>query len=162
MQQRHLSSDSVAFAECEGCAGLWLTSSTFDRVLKRARDQGLDTGIASLFPKTYVIDGHAMKEQRGPFYRKCPTCSEVMVRKLFPGTPVIIDLCSPHGIWFDAGELEKVLTLVRQGLKPDFSQTQVSRKSPPAARQPQRPITSPDETSFVHDLFDFLLSKVMG
>ena len=39
-----------------------------------------------------------------------------MLRKNFKGTSgVIVDICAPHGIWFDEGELEKILEFVQSG-----------------------------------------------
>jgi Zn-finger nucleic acid-binding protein len=49
-------------------------------------------------------------------YLPCPVCSEVMMRKNFGQTSgVIVDVCRHHGIWFDCGELPRVLAFVEAG-----------------------------------------------
>jgi Zn-finger nucleic acid-binding protein len=49
-------------------------------------------------------------------YLPCPTCSALMNRHNFGGTSgVIVDVCGRHGVWFDAGELPRVLTFVESG-----------------------------------------------
>jgi Zn-finger nucleic acid-binding protein len=51
-------------------------------------------------------------------YVRCPTCSEVMDRKVFGGASgVMVDVCS-HGTWFDAGELEQALAFASAGRMP--------------------------------------------
>lgn len=49
-------------------------------------------------------------------YLPCPTCHALMNRTNF-GTQsgVIVDVCAKHGIWFDLGELPKVLDFVESG-----------------------------------------------
>ena len=44
----------------------------------------------------------------------CPTCGEALARVQVAGEPgqVEIDACARHGVWFDRGELEKVLDRV--------------------------------------------------
>jgi Zn-finger nucleic acid-binding protein len=49
-------------------------------------------------------------------YRKCPECRTMMLRKNFKGSSgVVVDVCTPHGIWFDRGELGKILEFVQSG-----------------------------------------------
>lgn len=49
-------------------------------------------------------------------YRPCPGCGLLMNRKNFGGTSgVIIDVCSRHGSFFEAGELPRVLEFARRG-----------------------------------------------
>jgi len=49
-------------------------------------------------------------------YRPCPLCKRMMNRKNFGGASgVIVDLCAPHGTWFDAGELPQVFAFVASG-----------------------------------------------
>jgi Zn-finger nucleic acid-binding protein len=49
-------------------------------------------------------------------YRACPTCSQLMNRKNFGGSSgIVVDVCSLHGTFFDAGELPRVLDFVRRG-----------------------------------------------
>jgi Zn-finger nucleic acid-binding protein len=49
-------------------------------------------------------------------YLPCPGCKALMNRHNFGGTSgVIVDICSKHGVWFDAGELPRVLDFVEAG-----------------------------------------------
>lgn len=49
-------------------------------------------------------------------YVACPLCAEIMLRKNFGrSSGVIVDVCSKDGIWFDRGELPRVLEFVEAG-----------------------------------------------
>ena len=49
-------------------------------------------------------------------YIPCPLCGEIMLRKNFGrSSGVIVDVCSRHGMWFDRGELPRVLEFVEAG-----------------------------------------------
>ena len=49
-------------------------------------------------------------------YVACPICASLMARQNFGRkSHVIVDVCSRHGVWFDAGELPRVLAFVRSG-----------------------------------------------
>lgn len=49
-------------------------------------------------------------------YRPCPFCHTIMNRKNFGrSSGVVVDICSRHGVWFDAGELPRVIDFVRSG-----------------------------------------------
>lgn len=49
-------------------------------------------------------------------YVACPACGDIMTRRNFGGNSgVIIDVCRNHGVWFDRGELPRVLAFVEAG-----------------------------------------------
>lgn len=49
-------------------------------------------------------------------YVPCPSCKQLMNRSNFArASGVIIDLCKPHGVWFDADELPKIIEFIREG-----------------------------------------------
>lgn len=49
-------------------------------------------------------------------YVRCPKCNNMMNRLNFARrSGVIVDVCSQHGTWFDAGELALALQLVARG-----------------------------------------------
>lgn len=59
---------------------------------------------------TVAVDGRAM------VYLSCPTCGGPMVRKNFERVSgVMVDVCTRHGTWFDANELEQALVFLHQG-----------------------------------------------
>jgi len=49
-------------------------------------------------------------------YVACPVCQSLMNRRNFGGSSgVIVDVCTRHGTWFDAGELPRVLAFAEHG-----------------------------------------------
>jgi Zn-finger nucleic acid-binding protein len=49
-------------------------------------------------------------------YLPCPACGQMMNRKNFGTTSgIIVDHCHKHGMWFDPGELPRVLAFVQSG-----------------------------------------------
>jgi Zn-finger nucleic acid-binding protein len=49
-------------------------------------------------------------------YRPCPKCGELMNRFNFANcSGVILDACKPHGVWFDADELRRIVSFIRGG-----------------------------------------------
>jgi len=97
--------------ECSACLGLWIARATFDQVVADAEARQRVEG--SLGP-----DGSA-RERRIPDevrYLECVVCGELMNRRNFAlASGVIVDICRSHGVWFDAGELRRVLDFVRDG-----------------------------------------------
>jgi Zn-finger nucleic acid-binding protein len=96
-------------------------------------------------------------------YRPCPSCKQMMNRKNFGGTSgIVIDVCSIHGSFFDAGELPRVLEFVRRGgLARARAAREKARAAPPApsgfldsadARAPLGGIDVVDLFSFVVDI----------
>ncbi|MEM9554347.1 MAG: zinc ribbon domain-containing protein [Acidobacteriota bacterium] len=113
---RRLGSLAVSVLECGGCAGLWLGADAFARLEELAqRDQRSE--LAS------VLAGDASATSRpvpvqppGPLYRPCVVCSALMHRVNYgKRSGVIVDLCKEHGVWFDAEELQRVVTWIRDG-----------------------------------------------
>jgi Zn-finger nucleic acid-binding protein/predicted nucleic acid-binding Zn ribbon protein len=49
-------------------------------------------------------------------YVPCPDCKQLMNRSNFArSSGVIVDLCKQHGVWFDRGELPKIIDFVDKG-----------------------------------------------
>jgi Zn-finger nucleic acid-binding protein len=49
-------------------------------------------------------------------YLRCPSCRQLMNRTNFgKRSGVIVDVCKPHGIWFDRDELSAVVAFVKRG-----------------------------------------------
>ena len=113
--------------ECGRCGGLWLSQSGFAHLVDAAElgalpaaaqeapdDEAREQAEASLAavarPKKVSASSQAN------FYRKCPTCQEVMRRLNYAQTSgVILDVCAKHGVWFDDDELQAVLRFVAEG-----------------------------------------------
>lgn len=115
---REVGSESrVPFFECPACAGVWLNREIFAELIGKCREAGEAASAAWLFPKTHVLgESDGTKATAARFYRKCPTCSEVMARRNFADVSgVIVDACAAHGAWFDCNELAAILKWVREG-----------------------------------------------
>jgi Zn-finger nucleic acid-binding protein len=92
---------------CPKCEGLWLDTSEFD-----FHSSERDTFSDDTIPKTYLKP--PLPEREG--YIKCIQCNAVMVKKNFRQiSGVIIDFCRDHGVWLDAGELEKIRCFIANG-----------------------------------------------
>jgi len=93
--------------ECASCAGLWLSHETIQQLVERSEHEGFDS------PQTPARAGTAARSEG---YIPCVACSQLMQRRNFGGSSgVIVDVCGPHGIWFDHRELERVLEFGRTG-----------------------------------------------
>lgn len=76
-------------------------SSTRDRLRKKAAQKAKE--ILKATPKKDHPNTELIEEGERP----CPICGKTM--HMAAKNDLIIDLCTEHGIWFDSGELEKIL-----------------------------------------------------
>jgi Zn-finger nucleic acid-binding protein len=94
---------------CERCGGQLVT----DGLLRSLVEQRETLGSA-LPAGADTLRGNPLKDPVR--YRPCPSCGLLMNRKNFGGTSgIVVDVCAPHGTFFDAGELPRVLEFVRRG-----------------------------------------------
>lgn len=95
-------------AGCPSCHGIWMEGRFMARLCAQAqvRDALAERLAASPTP---VASG-------GPVtFRRCPACAKRMPRIVFGRTSgVTLDACRDHGVFFDAGELERILAFLRQ------------------------------------------------
>ena len=93
--------------ECETCLGLWLNIQAFEKICADKEQQSAVLGSASL---AAVIPAEKVN------YVPCPECSQLMNRANFARcSGVIIDVCKPHGIWFDRDELSRIVEFIQAG-----------------------------------------------
>ena len=98
--------------ECVACGGVFLDNASLRRVLSRPGRQASTTGAPSLHG-TPAISGAMPDPVR---YLNCPLCNELMNRVNFGRrSGVIVDVCAPHGTWFDAGELTSAIEFAAGG-----------------------------------------------
>jgi Zn-finger nucleic acid-binding protein len=96
--------------ECASCAGLWLSQANVQRLVDSAEQAELDAFDELQAP------AHIEASARSEGYIPCVVCAQLMQRRNFGGSSgVIVDVCGPHGIWFDHRELERALEFVRSG-----------------------------------------------
>jgi Zn-finger nucleic acid-binding protein len=91
---------------CAGCSGIFYGRAALEARLAEARG-GSARG-------SYVRPFLNLSEPIR--YLPCPVCRELMTRRNFgEESGVVVDICQPHGVWFDAGELDKVLEFCSTG-----------------------------------------------
>ena len=99
----------VGFAECARCGGLFLGQESFDAV---ARDAGTRERARALDAEPHP----AAVAEPGFHYRPCPVCKKLMNRSNYGGgSGVIVDVCGPHGVFLDRGELTKIVDFLEKG-----------------------------------------------
>ena len=99
----------VGFSECARCGGLFLGQEAFDAVAKdantRERARAFDAAPRGATPP-----------EPGFHYRPCPVCRKLMNRSNYGGgSGVIVDVCGPHGVFLDRGELTKIVDFLEKG-----------------------------------------------
>ncbi len=103
-------SEGYPLHECVSCGGLFLSQGTLEDIVRR------ESSVAHLptrAPRTSGPGPHA----RGPVrYLKCPMCHDLMNRVNFgKRSGVIVEVCKPHGVWFEKGELTRAIEFVADG-----------------------------------------------
>ena len=99
--------DGEEYNICPKCGGMWLDRGEF-HLLTREYD-------------VYRKDEDKGAYLRGPVedtvtYIPCVRCGKLMNRKNFARiSGVIIDECGNHGVWLDAGELERIRQFIVDG-----------------------------------------------
>jgi Zn-finger nucleic acid-binding protein len=98
--------DSGSLFDCTRCGGQFVEHALLKELLERQA--------------VYPFGGRRDAERAAPrdrvVYRPCPCCQTIMNRKNFGrSSGVIVDVCARHGVWFDAGELPRVIDFVRSG-----------------------------------------------
>ena len=131
---RRLDERDLSVLECGRCAGLWVGTDVFERLASNAEEvktavEALGTGPAA--PNTIRVQ-RLSSEQR--LYRSCAICGSLMHRRNYGRkSGVIVDTCRSHGIWFDQGELARILRWLKSGgarranVEATLEQTQIDR-----------------------------------
>jgi len=85
---------------CLECSGVWLDSGELELLVGVLNAEGADLHLNELLSKP-----------AGQGKWRCPICAHKMNKIwLGKGAKILIDSCPlGHGMWFDAGELQKVL-----------------------------------------------------
>ena len=91
--------NNVEIDKCFSCGGVWLDERELEQLL-----EGSSFGDKIL----YSIIPHKKSDEK-PL--KCPVCNKKMLKVIAGASEsVVLDKCkNEHGIWFDGGELEKIL-----------------------------------------------------
>ena len=97
--------------ECPGCGGLWLDGVSFERICSIREMHG------SVLSYVASLPGPESEAQSGPVrYLPCPGCNKLMNRVNFARcSGIIVDICKVHGVWFEHGELRRVIGFIDAG-----------------------------------------------
>jgi len=101
--------DSVQIRECERCGGFWSGVESFEQLCLDEEQQSSVIGFIGSY-------AHSNANPPAISYVPCPDCKQLMNRSNFArSSGVIIDLCKQHGVWFDSGELPKIIEFIDKG-----------------------------------------------
>jgi Zn-finger nucleic acid-binding protein len=93
--------------ECAACGGQFVEHALLEELLERREVHR---------PVTRTPPPRENPLSKPVRYLKCPSCAGMMNRNNFGGTSgIVVDVCTRHGIWFEAGELPRVLAFVQAG-----------------------------------------------
>jgi Zn-finger nucleic acid-binding protein len=91
---------------------MWADADSFRKLCEDRETQTIFMGPGTAMSHPQVSDPSA----GGILYRPCPACAELMNRFNFAGcSGVILDACKPHGVWFDADDLRRMVAFIRGG-----------------------------------------------
>ncbi len=97
--------------ECADCGGVWVDGAAFERVVK---DKDRQAVLAT--SQIAAPHGDAAPKPQPMKYLKCPDCTQIMTRRNFgKRSGILVDVCTPHGIWFDSDELGAAVRFVMNG-----------------------------------------------
>ncbi len=135
----HSTPDGEQYDLCPQCHGLWLDRDEFRRAIRKTADS-----------KT---EDYARGPLREPLaYIPCVRCGTAMNRKNFGRiSGVIIDECGDHGIWLDAGELQKIQHFIADG----GLETAQDRETEEIRTELRELATKLSQVSFTHKLIHF-------
>ena len=93
---------SIELDYCFHCKGLWFDAGELELLLEKVLQADRNNLTASLQKLPPSSEGD----------RRCPRCSRIMDWASWKEVPDLVIDCCPqgHGLWFDAGELESILT----------------------------------------------------
>jgi len=131
---------STSLDECTGCGGLWLSPPSFEAICAERESQAAVLGIA--LPVLAPPEGGPVGAPPERYW-PCPDCQRLMNRFNFARTSgVLVDVCRGHGVWFDAGELRRIVEFIREGGL-DRKREREMRESGGERRREQGPAAAP-------------------
>jgi Zn-finger nucleic acid-binding protein len=116
-----------ALYDCGACGGQFVEHGLLRDLLEQRDVYGAS---APRRPKRFKIAPEPVA------YVACPVCGLAMNRKNFGrSSGVIVDTCSAHGTWFDAGELPHVLAFVESGGLAEVRRAEQTARALTASKQ---------------------------
>ncbi len=97
---------------CERCDGIWVDAPTFGELSRRRAQQARSEKEWPLSKESKSNSAPTDKVRYWP----CPVYGVFMNRVNFARiSGVILDVCKPHGVWFQRDELLRVVRFIRSG-----------------------------------------------
>ncbi|MBW2699255.1 MAG: zf-TFIIB domain-containing protein [Deltaproteobacteria bacterium] len=98
----------VKLLRCPQCDGFWVARETMAQIEALAMAEAISPPASDVLKEPLGSDAR-------PFL-KCPECGELMRRRRYgKRSAVIIDVCSAHGTWLDADELQRLVVFIKDG-----------------------------------------------
>jgi Zn-finger nucleic acid-binding protein len=111
--------EDFSVMSCDSCEGMFIPHETFEMMQESSQ---------RVIVPTERVQSSRMKGEERISYVRCPVCRKMMNRKNFARiSGVIVDICGNHGIWFDAGEVEKVMDFISRGGLQKSRQREIER-----------------------------------
>ena len=113
--------DDARVHECVRCGGMFVPRDALAEILTRAEVSG-------------AMRGHAYAawnaKHAAVTYVACPLCHASMNRVNFGRVSgIIVDVCKPHGTWFDAGELTRAVAFAASGGRDKTREREASERA---------------------------------
>jgi len=100
---------SVVLDECRACGGVFVDRTSFERICSEREQQAVVLQASLPAPQ-------AVGQARADRYWPCPDCARLMNRQNFARiSGVVLDVCKDHGVWFNHGELTRIVEFIRGG-----------------------------------------------
>ncbi len=101
------SNDGMEVDICPACGGIWLDKGDFR----------MATAESNVYRDFKLTEEYSRPSISNDFsYINCVRCNKLMLRENFKRiSGVMIDRCGRHGVWLDAGELEKIRHFIADG-----------------------------------------------
>ena len=100
---------ATSLLECSLCEGIWVDVDSLREICAEREKQAAVLGMPAPPDQPVELE----KQIR---YIPCPICHELMNRVNFAHCSfVIVDVCKPHGTWFDKDELRRTIEFIRAG-----------------------------------------------
>ena len=105
--------EGVEVDRCAGCQGIWLDNQELKPILDRREVIFSEAEIAAVQGVNEQVSREDRSNTDGP---PCPVCGALMNEYTYMyDSGIVLDQCTEHGVWFDAGELEKVQIVYEEG-----------------------------------------------
>lgn len=110
VNMREVTLGKSTMRECSVCEGVWVDTVALHQICTdRERQASILGNAADLVPAA----SRSIEQVR---YVPCPSCKRLMHRVNFAKcSNVIVDVCKPHGTWFDKEELHRIVRFINAG-----------------------------------------------